>query len=190
MSPLQRSGGVKALGLAALLPLACFYVVGWGLSSWAWGLRYTYMFVPALTLPMAWVWPWPRRRAMAIAIAGLGLAVQLVAVVPNPLVLYERELAHHPGQRILQLMRNPMQAPLLLAWRADPALLSAGRALLLENKLPPGDRRERGSQLPDVWWCLALTEAVPHAAVALVVLFLLFGGGLAGWRLARAIAAE
>ena len=80
--------------------------------------------------------------------------------------------------------------PYYPAWRADPALLSAGRALLLENKLPPGDRRERGSQLPDVWWCLALTEAVPHAAWALVVLFLLFGGGLAGWRLARAIAAE
>jgi hypothetical protein len=150
--------GVAGLLVASLAPLALFYVAGWGFSSWAWGLRYSYVFLPALALPIAWA-------PVALGGAGLvlGLAVQLLAIVVNPLELYERELARTPHLTIQQLVVQPAHAPLLLAWREAPGMLGRGAALLAGTPPPPGRQGRQG--LPDLWWILALAEPVPRALV-------------------------
>jgi hypothetical protein len=182
LAVLGRVGhGAAGLLAAALVPLGAFYLVGWGLSSWAWGLRYTYVFVPALVLPLAWL-----RPGRGVALLGLGLAVQLLAVLHDPLELYQRELARVPGLTIQQVMTQRAHAPLRLALTDTPATLARGRDTLAGAPPPPGPLRHRG--LPDVWWLLALLEAVPRKLVAaaagtLAIAALLFGGlFLRAWR--------
>jgi hypothetical protein len=153
---------MAGLVLAALAPLALFYMIGWGLSSWAWGLRYAYVFLPALVLPVAWA----PRRASFVALA-LGVAVQLLAILHNPLELYERELARTPGLTIQQLVLQPAHAPLWLAIKDAPETLARGGAVLAGRMPPAGPARERRAGLPDVWWILALVEGVPRWRVAL-----------------------
>jgi hypothetical protein len=180
-----RPTAVGLLG-ACLLPLGAFYVIGWGLSSWAWGLRYSYVFLPALVLPAAWAWR-PGRKGLLLAILGLGMAIQLIALVPNPLELCEREIAHTPGLTIQRLMELPAHAPLWLALKDDPQLLANGLAAIVTPLPPTGTLRERRAGLPDVWWLLILLEPVPRGLV-------LFTGGLlaclalfSAMRFARAI---
>jgi hypothetical protein len=178
-----RRSAALLLG-AALVPLGAFYVIGWGLSSWAWGLRYSYVFLPALVLPTAWAWQ-QGRRGLLLGVLGLGLSVQLVALVPNPLELCERELAHTPGLTIQQLMEQPSHAPLWLALKDDPRLLANGLTALQTPVARTGSLRERRAGLPDVWWELILLEPVPRALVLLVVGLLGALGLFAGWRFTR-----
>ena len=186
----RRPGMGAWLFLAALAPLGLFYMLAWGVSSWAWGLRYSYVFLPALVLPAAFAWDHGgARRAACAALAGAGLAVQLLAIVPNPLTLYEREIARHPGLRILTLVQDPAHAPLLLAWRDDPVLLAGGLAAWQHRGGRPAAHglREAGARLPDVWWCLVLLEPVPRGLVLAVMALLVAGGGYAARRLARMV---
>lgn len=147
----------------ALVPLGLFYVFGWGLSSWAWGLRYTYLFLPALMLPFAWA----PLRVKALTF-GLGVAVQLIAILHNPQDLYERELARSPGLSIQLLMIRHTHAPLWLAIKETPDTLTRGIAVL-EGHQPPGNvLREQRQHLPDFWWILALLEPIPRRVITLV----------------------
>lgn len=154
---------------AALGPLLAFYVLGWGVSTWAWGLRYSYVFVPALVLPVAWIWRGPARWA-AIACILVSITVQIAAVVPNFQDLYEHELARHPGLTIRELVTQPEHAPLWLALRDDPTLLQRGYEVLSGEAVPAGTLRERRAELPDMWWVLVLLEPVKRRVVLLVVL--------------------
>ncbi|MDB5101896.1 MAG: hypothetical protein JWM80_6317 [Cyanobacteria bacterium RYN_339] len=178
-------GGVAGLLALSLGPLALFYMAGWGLSSWAWGLRYAYVFVPALVLPLAWA---PRK--LATPLVALGLGVQLLAVLHNPLELYERELARVPGLTIQQLMIQRAHAPLWLAAKDAPATLARGRAALVDPQPAPPGPLEHHQGLPDVWWLLVLLAPVPRALVAVVAALMALAGLVSAWALARALRAE
>ena len=183
----------SSLVLAAIVPLFVFYFGFWGLSDWAWGMRYGYVFLPFLLLPAAAAWArLPAARPLWLAILGLGVAVQAMAVLHNFGYLYERERARHPGLSIQQLMARPAHAPLLLAARETPATLAGGAALLAA---PPPARtpdvatmRERSQFVPDFWWMLQLLTTVPRWLIGAVVAALLAGLGAAGFSLGRWVA--
>jgi hypothetical protein len=179
---------VGVLFLATLAPLALFYVYGWGLSSWAWGLRYAYIFVPFLVLPMAWVWDGRRRGAFALLLAG-GVAVQALGVFHDYNRLYENELFAHRAEKltIQRLVTTPAHSPLWLALKATPATLSNGAALITAPPRPSGDLaeyRERRRNLPDFWFVLQLLSPIPRGLTALAAGLLALALALSAWRLA------
>lgn len=170
------------LALWALGPLALFYVLGWGHSTWAWGLRYTYVFLPFALVPAAGLWDHATRRARGalLAVVGVGLLVQCLGVLHDPNRLYERAIAANPGSTIRLVLDDPTQAPLLLAWEATSYTLMAGEQLLTmpppsPSALHPPDidsiAASRNS-LPDFWYVLMLLAPVPRAAIALVLVIL------------------
>jgi hypothetical protein len=169
-----------------MVPLFVFYVAAWGLSDWAWGLRYTYVFHPFLMLgacALAWE-PGPRRVALGIVLA-VGVLVQLVALPHNFGYLFERERAAHPGLSIQALMADPRHAPLLLAARDLPETLRGGLRLLGAPR--PAETpempvvRARAQFVPDFWPLLVLLTSVSRLVVLLVVLALL------GWSIVGAV---
>ncbi len=181
------------LVLASIGPLFVFYFAFWGLSDWAWGMRYGYVFLPFLLLPAASAWTrLPHRRALWLGIVLVGVAIQAMAVLHNFGYLYERERARHPGLSIQQLMARPAHAPLLLAARDTPATLAGGVALLAapapRSAPDVASMRERSQFVPDFWWMLQLMTTMPRALIGAVVAALLAGLVLALNRLGRAVA--
>ncbi|MEB3329172.1 MAG: hypothetical protein VKQ33_08075 [Candidatus Sericytochromatia bacterium] len=164
---------------AALVPLFAFYVVGWGPSSWAWGMRYSYVFLPFLMLPAAELFERPL-GAWARLCLGAGLVVQLVAVPYDFVYLYQRELAQHPGTRIMAIMSEPLRSPLLLALRALPDLGRGAPPVWLPPPSSSPDanalRRARAELVPDFWWCLFRRTLVPpHLLNGLALTIAAFG---------------
>lgn len=174
----ERRSDARLLA-AILLPLFVFYVVGWGVSSWAWGLRYVYPFLPFLMLPAAWWWDASRAtRLVCCVVLGLGLGVQLLGVVNDADDLYSRALAAQPGLTIQRVMTEPSKGPLVLALEATPGTLARGAALIAAAPSSTGDYRARRVGLPDVWWILQLLSPVPRLLTAIAVganLLALFG---------------
>lgn len=170
----------SGLVLASVVPLFVFYFAFWGLSDWAWGMRYGYVFLPFLLLPAAAAWArLPRLRPLWMGVFAVGVAVQAMAVLHNFGYLYERERARHPGLSIQQLMARPAHAPLLLAARDTPATLAGGARLLAEPRPATtpdvATMRIRSQFVPDFWWMLQLLTAMPRWLIAGVVLALLAG---------------
>jgi hypothetical protein len=162
----------------ALGPLLAFYVGAWGLSDWAWGQRYAYVFQPFMLLPAAVLWQaQPARRPLWLSLAGLGLLVQLLAVPQNFNYLYERHRAAHPTATIQQVMADPAQSPLGMAARALPATLAGAVEELRMPRpgapMPVDVYRARAQFVPDMWPWLQLLTPLPRAAIALVVALLL-----------------
>ncbi|MNS18577.1 hypothetical protein D3C72_502720 [compost metagenome] len=179
---------VGALFLAALAPLAVFYVYGWGLSSWAWGLRYSYVFLPFLIFPMAWVLDAGRRKAF-VGLLAVGVAVQALGVLHDFNRLYEDELAAHQAEQltIQQLMTTPSHSPLWLAVRATPGTLANGWAIVTAPADPAEsvtELRQRRRNLPDQWFVLQLLSPIPRFLTALAALALALALAVATWRLA------
>jgi hypothetical protein len=168
------------LGLfaSALAPLAIFYVYGWGLSSWAWGLRYTYVFVPVLMLGAAFLDTARKRtRAIAASAVGLGVAVQLVAITHDYNRLYEDELFAYRLEHltIQRLMTTPAHAPLRLALQATPGTIANGAALLASPGSPSDtvlEYRARRRHVPDFWFVLQLLSPIPRKLTLAAVLLL------------------
>lgn len=178
------------LWLCALGPLLFFYVFGWGMSSWAWGLRYTYVFVPFLLLPVALVWQQrPGARKLVLGLVALGVGVQLLGVLHDFNRLYERELARHPGLSIQQLMLEPAHAPLKLAIEATPATLKRGAELLATapRELTLTELREARHHVPDVWPFLQLLSPIPRGLTLGAALALFAGLLFSASRLRRAL---
>ena len=168
----------SGLVLAGILPLFIFYFGFWGLSDWAWGMRYGYVFLPFLLLPAAAAWArLPGLRPLWLGVFAVGVAVQAMAVLHNFGYLYERERARHPGLSIQQLMARPAHAPLLLAARDTPATLAGGLALLATPRPVSApdvaEMRLRSQLVPDFWWMLQLLTTVPRWLVAAAVAALL-----------------
>jgi hypothetical protein len=182
----QRAVGV--LLLVTLAPLALFYVYGWGLSSWAWGLRYAYIFVPFLVLPMAWAWDGRRRVAFAVVLAA-GVGVQALGVLHDYNRLYENELAAHRADKltIQRLVTTPAHSPLWLALKATPGTLANGAALVAAPPRPASglaEYRDRRRNLPDFWFVLQLLSPIPRGVTALAAALLAILLALSAWRLA------
>jgi hypothetical protein len=179
---------VAVLWLAALLPLGGFYVYGWGLSSWAWGLRYAYVFLPFAILPMAWAYR-PTRRWIFGGLIALGLGAQCLGVLHDFNRLYEAELHAHQGDRlsIQRLMTTPAHAPLWLAIKATPTTIANGLAVLTTPGAPSDgtdDYRDRRRNLPDFWFVLQLLSPIPRGLTALAAGLLALALALSAWRLA------
>lgn len=186
----QARPAASSLVLLSVVPLFVFYFAFWGLSDWAWGMRYGFVFLPFLLMPAASAWArWPRQRPLWVAIFLVGVAVQAMAVLHNFGYLYERERARHPGLSIQQLMARPAHAPLLLAARDTPATLAGGVALLTapapQAAPDVAEMRLRSQFVPDFWWLLQLMTTVPRALIAAVVAALLAGLAVAASRLGR-----
>lgn len=179
------------LFIAALAPLALFYVYGWGLSSWAWGLRYTYVFVPFLVLPAALLWDAaPRRRVWFAPVLALGVAVQLLGVLHDYNRLYEDELFAYRGTgfTITKLMTEPAHSPLWLAVKATPATIANGLELATAHGDPATSVREyqlRRRNVPDFWFVLQLLSPIPRILTALAALLLALALAVSAWGLAR-----
>ncbi|MFN3429763.1 MAG: hypothetical protein ACK46X_07400, partial [Candidatus Sericytochromatia bacterium] len=180
---------VGALFLAALAPLALFYVYGWGLSSWAWGLRYSYVFLPFLIFPMAWVLDAGRRKAW-MGLLAVGVAVQALGVLHDFNRLYEDELAAHQSDHltIQRLMTPPAHRPLWLAVKATPTTLANGWAVVAAPADPAEsvtELRQRRRNLPDQWFVLQLLSPIPRFLTAFAALALALALALSTWRLAH-----
>lgn len=179
---------VAMLWLLTLLPLGGFYVYGWGLSSWAWGLRYAYVFLPFAILPMAWAYR-PTRAWVFGGLVALGLGAQGLGVLHDFNRLYEAELHAHRGDQlsIQRLMTTPAHAPLWLAIKATPATLANGLAALTTPSVPAGDLdayRDRRRNLPDFWFVLQSLSPIPRGLTALAAGLLALLFALSAWRLA------
>lgn len=169
---------VVGLLTAAFVPLALFYVAVWGLSDWAWGLRYGYVFIPFLLIPLAALWQsWPTGRPWWSLIIGIGVAVQAVAVLHNFNFLYERERERHPKLSIQQIMERPSHAPLWLALKDAPPTVAGGLRLLAAPRPASGAPvvayRERAQWVPDTWPFLLLLTPMSRVVIAAAVLALL-----------------
>jgi hypothetical protein len=168
------------LFLATLAPLFLFYTAGWGLSDWAWGLRYAYIFQPFLMLPAAAVWQArPQLKNLLAVAAGVCVAFQLVAVLHNFNFLYERERAGNPGLSVQQMLAEPAHSPLLQALTATPATLKGGVALVFEAQPPEplsvAAIRSRAQFVPDLWPFLLLLTRLPRWGTAMILLTLAIG---------------
>jgi nitrogen fixation-related uncharacterized protein len=183
----RREPALAGLLAFSLLPLLGFYVIGWGPSSWSWGMRYTYVFLPFLMLPAAEVFEAPLRRWARVAL-GLGFVVQVLALPYDFVYLFQRELAATPGARIQVIMTEPGRGPLVLAVKALPELVTGSQS----SWQPPraGDpviqalRQARAAMVPDFWWCLyrsipLLRGILEGLAVMLALAVLGFGVRLA-----------
>ncbi|MEB3224151.1 MAG: hypothetical protein VKS61_18915 [Candidatus Sericytochromatia bacterium] len=152
-----RAPALAGLLAASLLPLLGFYVFGWGPSSWSWGMRYAYVFLPFLMLPAAEVFERPLRWWMRVTLAA-GLAVQLLALPYDFVYLFQRELAATPGARIQVITTDPARGPLVLAYKALPELLagtrSSWRPPRADEPITQALRQARADMVPDFWWCL------------------------------------
>ncbi|HEY9721697.1 MAG TPA: hypothetical protein V6D47_06765 [Oscillatoriaceae cyanobacterium] len=154
-----------------LLPLAAFYVVGWGVSSWAWGLRYVYPLLPFLILPVAWWWDASRRARLAgCVVLALGIGVQFLGVVNDADDLYAQAMRAHPGLTIQRVMTEPDKGPLVLALEATPGTLERGAVLVAAPQSGHGDYHTRRLGLPDCWWILQLLSPLPRKLTAIAVL--------------------
>ncbi|MEB3224148.1 MAG: hypothetical protein VKS61_18900 [Candidatus Sericytochromatia bacterium] len=158
-------------------PLFIFYVAAWGLSDWAWGLRYAYVFHPLVMLgACALVWrPGWQRLALGGVLAA-GVVVQVVALPHNFGYLFERERAAHPGLTIQALMADPRHAPLWLAVRDWPGTVLGGFELVAAPR--PLETPEvhlmrlRSQFVPDFWPFLALLTSVSRLHIVLALVFL------------------
>lgn len=174
----------------ALGVLAGFLIIVVWHPGWAWGLRFTYTFVPFLVLPLAVLWDTGRARGLLLAAIALGVAVQLVAVLHNYNYLYEAESRAHPGLPIQAIMSDPAHAPLWLAIKATPRVL-AGGARVLGDPPPRGASevavyRQRAQDVPDFWAFLMMLTPMPRPVIFLAVLALLLGLGVSLYKLRRA----
>jgi hypothetical protein len=189
-----RAHRAEAVLLAvSLVPLAVFYVAGWGYSTWSWGLRYAYLFVPFLVLPLAQFWDdTPHLRPGLWAVAGFGVLAQVLGVLHDPTRLFERALAAKPGTVIQDVLAHPTGSPLVLAARGTGEALVATIQLLAGG---PGAQaiatayNARTLFLPDLWYVLQLTVPMPHLLMGLAFWLLLATWAIAVWRLAVAVRA-
>lgn len=180
---------------AALAPLAIFYMFGWGLSSWAWGLRYTYVFVPFLVLPAALWWDAAPRRAWLAPVLAFGVAVQLLGVVHDYNRLYEDEIFAYrsTGFNITKLMTQPAHSSLWLAVKATPATIANGLELATNQTGPATsvrEYRERRRHVPDFWFVLQLLSPIPRVLTALAALALALALAVSAWGLGRSLRPE
>ena len=183
-----------AMLACALVPLFLFFTCVWGLSDWAWGTRYAYVFMPFACLPAAVLWDErPRGRPLWLGLATLGVAVQLLALPHNFNYLYERFRAAHHDPSIQTIMATPADSPLLLAAAATPPTLAGGLALLAAPRPSRApnmvEYRQRAQFVPDAWPFLMLLTPLPRWAIGGVVAVLLMGLALALAGLRRTIAA-
>ncbi len=165
----RRVPDAAGLFLVALSPLAAFYIVAWGYSSWAWGVRYAYVFLPFLLLPAAALSLAPTPRRLAGLVLAAGVMVQLLAIPHDFVYLYLREIGRTPGTRIGAILDDPRRGPLALAVRAVPLNLTmAARALREPPRglpLAEASRQARRDGVPDFWWLWLLTAPVPRVAI-------------------------
>lgn len=178
-----------------LVPLAFFYMVAWGPSSWAWGMRYGYLFLPFLVLPLAFLWDLaPARRGAITAVVAFGACVQLLGSAHDPTRLFERALAAHPGSDIQDLLVRPDTSVLALAMHATPEAIAHAVPLVTggpEARTVAEAYRDRRVLLPDWWPFLLLVGPVPRLAVlggALALLAACLAAWGALWRALRASA--
>lgn len=186
---LARFPRVGLFGALTVLPLFLFYVVGWGPSSWAWGLRYNYMVLPFLMLPLAMVdWRGWRGFAAGAAIVA-GVAIQLIAIPYDANYLYERDIARTPGATIRTIMDQPAHAPIGLALHDLPVMLAATVGAWSDPPAgkPPAEalRAARWAGVGDTWWLLYRVVGLPRwalttGALTLVALALAAAGSLIG----------
>lgn len=172
-----------ALGL-----LAFFLIAIWSLSDWAWGLRYSYVFLPFLAVPLAVLWD-RGHRTLLWSFLAIGIAVQAIAVLHNFNHLYEAERRAHPTLGVQQMMREPAHAPVWQALKATPTTLQGAAAILTAP--PPtggtdvGQYRERAQHVPDFWYFLLLTTPMSRAPIALAFLAALAAFAAAAFQLRR-----
>lgn len=168
----KRQPALATLLGTAMLPLLLFYMVGWGASTWAWGVRYVYTFLPFLMLPAVALLDRPFRRGLVVGLAGLGIGVQLLAIPYDLDYLYLREIGRVPGSLIADIMLDPARGPLVLASQdLSQTVAAGGRALISPPQaLPIGDalRQARRDMVPDFWWLLYWTVPVPRVGIILV----------------------
>jgi hypothetical protein len=180
----RRQPRACGLFLSALLPMALFYVFGWGLSSWAWGLRYDYVFLPFLLLPAATLWEEAiKARQGLILLVLVGASVQMLGLISDFDALYQQEIERHPGLNIQGVMTLPVHSPLLLAARNAPSALNEGFHALdgAELSFNPATARANRKRLPDSWFFLPLPLSLRLGAlIAGLAAFLASLGGLLG----------
>lgn len=184
----QRLPDVAWIWWGGLFPLALFYLVGWGTSTWAWGLRYGYVFVPFLLMPvLSWYETGRNRLAKALLVAGCG--VQVLAWPFDFGYLYLDALNLQKFETIEQVRTVPSHAPLRLAWDRWPSSLKEAREAFAA---PPSDapaiqamREARVHFVPDTWWMLLRRTSFPRAPLDGVPLALLAVAVYCGWRAAR-----
>lgn len=168
-----------------LVPLMLFYVIGWGTSSWAWGLRYAYVLLPFLALPAVFLLRDARVRGVHLLLA-LGVGVQVLAWPFDFGYLYRDALKFDRGDTIRLVRLNPEYAPLRLAVQRWPAAIRAAHESW-EPPTPPasiteGLRHARSRFVPDAWWLLYRCTPLPREPLSAAVILLLL---LAGWSALR-----
>jgi hypothetical protein len=173
------------LFLWGLMPLAVFYMVFWGTSSWAWGLRYAYVFVPFSLLPLIYLLRDVRRYAVH-GLFALGVSVQLLAWPFDFGYLYRDALDFKRGDTIQLVRLKPEYAPLRLAWQRWPAVVQ-GTQLAWGNPSVPssitkGLRQARSQFVPDAWWLLYRCTPLPRAPLSAAWIILVL---IAGWSALR-----
>ncbi|MEB3284661.1 MAG: hypothetical protein VKN33_05195 [Candidatus Sericytochromatia bacterium] len=177
-SPLLLAGAVgwkefkrQAPELARIIfwgmaPLGLFYVLGWGTSTWAWGLRYGYVFVPFALLPAAVLLTRARVRLFH-TLTSIGLGVQLLAWPYDFGVLYRHTLQHQPTESIQLIRLNPNFSPLRLAWDNLPNVFQGASGLRAAPTHPhsivQSVRDSRQRWVPDTWWLLYWNAPVPRS---------------------------
>jgi hypothetical protein len=189
----RREPELAMLLAFSLLPLMGFYVVGWGPSSWSWGMRYAYVFLPFLMLPAAEVFEASLRQWARLAL-GLGFVVQLLALPYDFVYLFQRELAATPGARIQVITTEPGRGPLVLAVKALPELIAGSQS----SWQPPraGEpviqalRQARAAMVPDFWWCLYRSTPISRGVLDGLAFLLALAVVGFGVRLARTARAD
>lgn len=166
-----------ALFAVTLVPLALFYLIGWGTSSWAWGLRYSYVFLPFLVLPLAFWWDQaPGRRSLVATVVAVGAMIQLLGSAQDATRLFERALAERPDATIHRLLRKPEASALVLAAGAAPEAIANAQALAKGGagaEAVAEAYHERRALLVDWWPVLLLMGPLPRSAVLAAALALL-----------------
>lgn len=171
---MRRRPTLQGLLLLAFVPLFIFYVAAWGLSDWAWGLRYSYIFQPALMLgACALNWSSGLQRWLQGGILSLAFLVQLFALPHNFGYLLERERAEHPGLSVQALMATPQHAPLWRAARDWGPTLEGGLELWRSpapTVMPDlAVLRRRSQFVPDFWPFLLMLTPLPRSVILLPV---------------------
>ena len=178
------------LFLATMGPLGAFYLIGWGYSSWSWGLRYAYLYLPFLLIGAAALPLTRAPRRLAAAALTLGVGVQLLAIPHDFVYLYLGAIARTPGLQIQRILDEPVHGPLVLAARATPAAAAGAFRMVAAPPppLPPGEasRRARREGVPDFWWLWLLGTTAPRGLVAGAALAVLLVAAFAAARVGRA----
>lgn len=172
----REAPGLARIYTCGLLPLMLFYIVGWGTSSWAWGLRYAYVLLPFVLLPSVLLLRNVGPFVVHVLFA-LGVSVQLLAWPFDFGYLY-RDALNFAGGETIQLVRlNPEYAPLRLAWRRWPQALQGAQQAWEPRAVPhsitEGLRTARVHFVPDAWWLLYRFTPLPRGPVDAGALILL-----------------